>query len=326
MPSTGSLILPPDNFRLVQPVPTGQSREESYIISFDTSGIDRLERENERDRKALIAGLRTFGLVRITGLNVSESLSIQGEHRAERLRLLADLTGPFNPLQPPNTLLADIACAYQQRRGSVSLGDDACWIAIQAPERVDDAMAAESHQWHQDREDWFVGMNRELREAYSPIFKKYRNQRPRSAAFLMRYFIGRGPEYWDMLLIPIYERQTGHRPSHEEFERCLKRVPAWAMFWLARIYALYRRAVRPNKHGKKNAGLNDLDSAIYLPFCDLFVTNDVRQRRALRVVNAANPRKTKIVSYDALRSRLFGIQSEPMSNVALPQGRVRQAP
>ena len=56
------------------------------------------------------------------------------------------------------------------------------------------------------------------------------------------------------------------------------------MFWFARIYALYH-----------------LDSAIYLPFCDLFVTDDVRQRRALRAVNVVNPRGTRIMSHPTLQ-------------------------
>lgn len=280
MNSTGSLILPPDDFRFVIPGSFPSSTDDRFVISFDTSGIDRMERECQTDRKALIAGLKTLGTVRVTGMNVSESLSIQGDHRRRRLELLAELTGEFNPLQPPNTLLADIACAYHEHRNTVSLGDDACWVAVKNPQVVNDMMATESYRWHQDREDWFVGTYQELRAAYAPVFRKYRNQRPRSAAFMVRYFIERGPQYWDLLLIPIYERQTGYRPSHAEFERFLKRVPAWSMFWLARVVALYRRAIRQNKYGKKNAGLNDLDSAIYLSFCDLFVTDDARQRRA----------------------------------------------
>lgn len=175
MNSTDSLILPPDNFRFVIPAVRSSSTEDRFVISFDTSGIDRLERESEIDRTALIAGLKTLGVVRVTGMNVLESLSIRGDHRNRRLALLAELTGEFNPLQPPNTLLADIACAYHKRRNTVSLGDDACWVAVKNPHVIDDSMAAESYQWHQDREDWFVGMYRELREAYAPIFKQYRN-------------------------------------------------------------------------------------------------------------------------------------------------------
>ena len=308
MNSSGNLILPPDNFHFVVPgVRTFVEDDHPFVVSFDTSGIDRLERELPGDRDALLAGLKTLGFVRVTGLNVAESLSIVGEHRPRRMKLIAALTGEFNPLQPPNELLADIARSYHARKGSVTLGDDACWIAIKDHTAVSDDMAADSFQWHQDREDWFGGMHRELREAYAPVFKKYQNDRPRSASFMVRYFIERAPQYWDMLLIPIYERQTGYRPSHEEFERFLKRVPSWKMFWFARIYALYRRAIRPKGYGKKNAGINDLDTAIYLPFCDWFVTNDARQRRALRVVNAVNPRGTKIMSYDALRARLFGL-------------------
>jgi hypothetical protein len=278
----------------------------SFVISLDTSAIDQLERESVPDRRAFVAGLKTLGLVRVTGLNVGESLSIVGEHRLRRLTLLKDLTGAFNPAQPPNQLLGDIAQAYDRGDATFSIGDEGCWIALQNPAAVNDDMALESHGWHSDREDWFREMYREFRRAYAPIFKKNRHNRPRSAATLIRYFIERGPQYWDMLLIPIYERQTGHRPTHAEFERFLTRVPASKLFWLAQIYALFRRSVAKKNRGRKDAGLNDLDSAIYLPFCDWFVTHDVQQRRALRVINVANPRRTRILSYSAMRARLLG--------------------
>lgn len=300
---------------LVSPVTVGlwvpntlraNAEDSPVVLSFDTSAIDQLERETVQDRMALVAGLRTLGRIQITGLNVSESLSIVGAHRTQRLRFLGELTGEYKPLQMPNELLAEIARAYQERRDTVVLGDDVCWTAVKNPAVVNDHMAAIGGKWHRDRELWFFESYHELRISYTPLFKKYRDERPRSASAMIRYFIERAPTYWDALLIPIYERQTGNRPSHAEFQEFLKRVPAWRMFWLARVYALYRRAVGLRNYGKRNAGLNDLDSAIYVPFCDTFITNDARQRRALKVINAANPRRTRVLSYAAMRSRLLG--------------------
>ena len=63
---------------------------------------------------------------------------------------------------------------------------------------------------------------------------------------------------------------------------------------------------------------------IYLPNCDVFVTADVRQWRALRVLNVFNRhRKTRILTYRQLIERL-GLLGSVSSEKSQPAGR-RQA-
>ena len=70
------------------------------------------------------------------------------------------------------------------------------------------------------------------------------------------------------------------------------------MFLMGYACAIYQRAVQEQCHGhKRNPGLLDLWSAIYLPICDVFVTQDTRQRRALKILNKANRRPSQILSY-----------------------------
>ena len=59
---------------------------------------------------------------------------------------------------------------------------------------------------------------------------------------------------------------------------------------------------------KGKAGTIDLSCAVYLPFCDRFVTAaDVGQREALRLINVHNSRvpRTRVISYDDFRGRLL---------------------
>ena len=56
---------------------------------------------------------------------------------------------------------------------------------------------------------------------------------------------------------------------------------------------------------KRNPGHLDLWSATYLPICDVFVTRDKRQRRSLKILNKANPRPTRILSYAQWRESLL---------------------
>ena len=274
-------------------------------IIFDNGPLSDLLDERERDREAIIRGLRVIGVPRVTTMNVIESINIaRPELRRAKLDLLSELTGDVWPMQAPNELLAAISRAYTNGSERVDLGDQGAWTAIKQPDVVTEEMNRESWRWHADREDGFdemyAGLREELRDG---VFTQFPDSRPRSAAALIRYFIGKREDYYDTFLITVFERQTGTKPSHAEFSRFLDRVPAWSIFWIARLYSMYRRSVQLQRYGKRsNAGLHDLDSSIYLPFCDLFITGDDAQRRALRVLNSFNPRRARVVSYRWLRS------------------------
>jgi hypothetical protein len=277
-------------------------------IVFDNSPLSRLLEESERDRDAILAGLRTFAVLRVTGMNVIETMQIPGRDlRATKLRLLRNLTDAFNPFQTPNDLLGDIARAYQTH-GSLQLGDDMNWFVVNNPDRITDEIAAETLRWHREREKWFREMYEKLRGTYQPLFETGGLPRPENAVRFLKYFISRRETYYDMLLLDIYERHTGERPTHDEFTAFFENKDAcgWGLFWLARIYALYQRSIQHERYGwKANAGLHDLDSAIYLPYCDWFVTGDAPQRRAFRLLNALNRRATSIIEYSDLRRRLL---------------------
>ena len=73
--------------------------------------------------------------------------------------------------------------------------------------------------------------------------------------------------------------------------------------FLALIYAVflpwYNNAVRdPNTGERVIAGSNDLYMSVYLPYVDMFVTDDQDQEKALREVARLAKLETKILSYD----------------------------
>lgn len=280
-----------------------------YItIIFDNSPLSRLLEETPADRDAILKGLRTFALLRVTGMNVIETANIQDSAmRTEKIRLLCEITKTMEPYQTPNELLADIARAYETK-APLMLGDRVSWFAIHNPQEVTDALSAESLKWHQDRENSFREQYEKLRARHQPLFASGSALLPRNCSDLLKYFIEHRETYYDILLLEIYELQTGHRPSHEELSRFLdsSNTRGWALVWLARVYAMHARSIRSSGYGwKVNAGMHDLDSAIYLPYCDWFVTGDAPQRRAFRLLNARNSRNTRIVDYAAFRSKLL---------------------
>jgi hypothetical protein len=97
---------------------------------------------------------------------------------------------------------------------------------------------------------------------------------------------------------PIYERAVGAILPPSELWPLLGSLPHWRMFLVGYACAIYQRAVREQDFGhKRNPGHLDLWSATYLPSCELFITCDKRQRRALKIINRINTRQAIIVSY-----------------------------
>ena len=72
------------------------------------------------------------------------------------------------------------------------------------------------------------------------------------------------------------------------------------------MLAIYQRAIKEQGYGhKRNPGHLDLWSATYLPSCEVFITDDKRQRRALRIINRGTSQRARIVSYGNWREALL---------------------
>ena len=130
---------------------------------------------------------------------------------------------------------------------------------------------------------------------------------PVRSDLLIRHY-SRDDDFLYGAINPIYERATGALPRAELW-LLLNSLYEWRMFLMAYACAIYQRAVQAEGYGhKRNPGHLDLWSAAYLPICDV-ITWDKRQRRALKILNRANPHFTRILSYAQWRQSLL---SEPL--------------
>jgi hypothetical protein len=56
----------------------------------------------------------------------------------------------------------------------------------------------------------------------------------------------------------------------------------------------------------RSPGGADLSQAVYLAFCDIFVTSDLPQYRALRMLNVlVKKMNTRVVRYEVFRSEML---------------------
>src|SRR5262249_6293720 len=140
---------------------------------------------------------------------------------------------------------------------------------------------------------------------FQDLFRENKVARLRTAADLIRHYCG-SEDFLFQVIGDLHQKTTATTVRHDQIKQFLTEVPHWTLYCLGWAHAIFHRAIR--EHGfsaKRHAGTIDLSSAAYLASCDRFVTDDKAQRRALKIINVYNPRKSLILSYDELRKRLL---------------------
>ena len=82
--------------------------------------------------------------------------------------------------------------------------------------------------------------------------------------------------------------------------------PPFRALLCASLMSWYQHSARDEDGDRFKAGRNDLFMALYLPYCDTFVTSEkyAEQERCLRKIASILGLRTEILSYDAFISRL----------------------
>jgi hypothetical protein len=148
------------------------------------------------------------------------------------------------------------------------------------PERVDAETQALARDFNRDREALFRGQHEQLRVDLERVPLE---NRPRTVGALIRHYRTNEAFLYEVVN-PIYQRAIGLPLPRENLRELLGSIPLWRMFLIGYAYAIFQRAILGNRD-RRNPGNLDLWSAVYLPCCDVFVTNDLRQRKALKVLN-----------------------------------------
>jgi hypothetical protein len=282
------------------------------IFCFDTSGINRLHDDTEG--QFLLQGILVTNTARVTALNVIEAAATKDEVRRRSLvNLLRQLSAGIRPLCTPNMLLQIMAKAHARRdsRAIITVSDEeeGIWAVLDHPEKLGEDEKEEALRWKKSLEDPFKESHREARPAFQSLLESGKGGRPRSSAELIRLFLKNDRQVVE-LTQKLYSDATGKQISIDEVRLFLQQTPQWVLFYCGWGHAIFVRALRKDKFGKHNAGTIDLWCAIYLPHCDVFVTDDVAQRRALRILNVFNGKRARIMSYEEMRARLLVNSSE----------------
>jgi hypothetical protein len=287
-------------------------------VCFDTSGLNQLmdDPDSERLTSAL---LRDF-TVYITAFNIVEIGKTTDPDRREQLRAFEQrLAGACAPLALPNQLVQRIYRAFHNRIKEIdlALGEEGrhLWWAMSEPYSVGEAERLELKQWVDDFVCPFAAANEALRPEINRLFAGY--VRPSTPKHHLRSYMEKQPHtrFWRFKWLPlygvtadIYKRATDCVLPLRRLEAFLTmQPPIWPLYLADVAYSIYCRAFWEKDHGPGNlAGMLDLWFAVYLPFCDVFVTHDKDQYRALRFLNVFNSRRphTRIWRWSKLRTIL----------------------
>lgn len=279
------------------------------IDCFDTSAVNRLH--DDPERIAIVRGLLSMSVVRVTALNVIEvGGTADAERRESLLRLLGELAPGVRPLASPTALVRILAKAHADGndRPIISLPDEenGIWAGLNNPEGHNEETRQEVLRWKQELEGPF----RKAHETARPVLREFftsREARPEAPSDVIRHYCN-SEDFLHEIVAPLYLRATGHQLERAALRDFFSQIRSWPLYFSGWAYAIYERAIQDSGYGHKGkAGTVDLSCAVYLPFCDRFLTDDVGQRKALRLVNVHNSRepRTRVLSYEDFRRRLL---------------------
>jgi hypothetical protein len=273
------------------------------IVTFDTNAHNRLV--DDPRSESVLAEMKSMWF-RFAGLSMEELFATSPASRRNDLfnscRKLQ--SGPSECFLPSNLLTEQLILAHFQDPAAfnwktVDVRWPDCDRAMRDPKFYDDEPASKEQrdfQWElrQSDKQRFV----KLRPKLQLIFAAHGETPPTTCQEAISRLdnVGNAAMWYQAQF--YYDLVT----TMDSTDAMVKEFAAACPPFLALIYAKflpwYNNAVRDSKTGERAiAGSNDLYMSVYLPYVDIFVTDDEDQERALREVARLAKLGTKIRSY-----------------------------
>jgi hypothetical protein len=275
------------------------------IYLLDTSGINRLH--DDPDCDAIKKGLISTNEVWISALNVAEvGQTSELSHRMSLLHLLKELTQGRRPLEFPTILIQRGIEAYSRRLPSIDISisekSEDIWQVLIDPTLLDDEALSKWSEPLQRFEKDFLETHRSARPHFQNLIA---NGKPilKSAAELLRVYASNETFLYD-IVNPIYKKIVHDDLPASETMDLLLALPQLTGFLLTWGHSIYRRSIARSGYGTRNAGNVDIWFGAYLAQVDRFVTDDLKQYQALRLIARMIAPKCEVLRYDSFRRRL----------------------
>lgn len=280
----------------------------SPVIIFDTSGVNWLLAE--ADLPAILSGLRCGFFLRVMANTFSEIAATRSaEQRAPLVSLATQLCSmgecvlPFNWLLEAHIKTFDSNVAYDWRNVPISTARLQDLIARGG--FFTDELAIAEHECSVRLQNQFEEPFNGLRPEYKRVFDSV-GRRFRDFSEFRALMFGENGAYWE-LAAGLYRHEVSTQPSADTINNFVSACPPFHALLLAHARALYERCVpeKPATTFKKLAKRIDTYMAIYLPYCDQFVTADDDQHRCFNTVVSELKLSTTVLTYNDFRKGLL---------------------
>ncbi|HVA00080.1 MAG TPA: hypothetical protein VMV34_00340 [Terriglobia bacterium] len=257
------------------------------ILTFDTSAINRLVDDPECD--ILINGLVSGFSLRLTFTSINEVAQTSGGARREHLfGICKQLLTSGDCLLPVGELLRMLIQAFDRDTSTFEWSEvdvrleEAVEAAVRSAVIGDDQSAA-AREEAEPMKQLFKRMLDDTKPAFDKVFAANPSARPESVGELIGG-LQRGGQFWKITR-SLYDRIAGHSADGGAARNFWDRSAPFQCLMGALCAALYDRNVRlPNTPRSLKAGWADTFMAVYLPYCDQFVSADGGQLACYREV------------------------------------------
>jgi len=282
------------------------------FLYFDTSALNGIA--DDADREMVITGIRRSHVVRISIANILEIVASTNSERRSLLLSIVRKLLKSPPLENPIAILTEHLLAFRDGKKSVNI-----WVSdnekvlsiIRHPERVDEEMQQLAMTSKAQLEATWKGLHKELRPAIQAIIDKstkpkFRNGNTvelRRSSFLRSF---RDNDKFCVESMTTILKATKLEKALGGQERAILRsFDVWPFIYAAWGIGIYNQSFQLQGHAaKRNPGAIDTNQAVYLALTDVFVTNDIAQRKMLRVVARTGTKHRSVWSYGHLRNAL----------------------
>src|ERR1035437_149738 len=290
------------------------------VLIFDTSGINCIISEQFASTP-LLPAIQSAYHIRLTSTSVEEVLADPNRERRARLldtcRTLmrdGDVVLPFHELISRHFLAFQNDRFFDWQRVPLEARDYRREIAFR--ERITDELSEEQLRYADETGQEFEQIYADARPYFLEIFERHPELPRPSIEEILQVFMQPGNVYWKMgadLCRPV----CGQAPD-ESFVRSFEDAcPPFRSLLTALFLTQHDRVIaeRTNSELRKLAGRVDVFSALFLPYCDIFVSNDRDQLRFLRKVVGLIGGHTEVVWFRSFMDRI-GLGAESRINVS----------
>ncbi len=277
---------------------------------FDTSALIHLQNSSNRD--ALEQFLLAKGnILYVSVVNIAEIVVYENRPRSkELLSIIRNLTRGNRPIAFPSELLTRSLDFYLRRAptGDITIGPEyeSYWMVLEDPALIDDdRVSSELLKWKERHENnhrtSLDGLRRELQTRIQELSDYDRDRVLKHPQEIVRSYCT-NENFLEEAIQPFLA-EAGHPETFRgKVPQLLRELEPWRLFFLAKAYEVYNRAVQFEGYGsRKNPGGLDLLQATYLPFCNYFVTEDRSLGREIRRISFFGHTPRRVIKFDRFR-------------------------